>query len=422
MSAQNGSDYELLTEHFGYSPISLLDDIINTINVLADRALDSVERLLLSIPPQKLGFGLGFGVRKRRHGANKNNNNGGETPEETARREIENGTHQLQTLLNASIDKNFDLFELYTMRNILIVRPQDRPYMRLGHYDGLDLSSVFSRQQQQQDSDCPTLESVTALRRRLQASQRLHAALEVERLHNDELLRKLRALLGVKQTPGDAEAKQEDDEAAEGQADAKASPFAFLHDKGNLTESDSHKPITTTTEFALSQLAALRSLSTSLRTLLPEVGPGSASARAKDDAGADDDDDDDDDNTAPTNKSWRRERAEYVESSSRKYLERVGGLELDPLGEMRDGEWQGAGGRLAREEIEGLESVAIGMLGSHGVDDADDGRSSRRSRRSRRGPPSQTGEATTSTTTSTIRTRRSRASRAEPEPEPMHES
>ena len=35
---------------------SLLDDIINTVNVLADRAIDSVEQLLISIPPQKLGF------------------------------------------------------------------------------------------------------------------------------------------------------------------------------------------------------------------------------------------------------------------------------------------------------------------------------------------------------------------------------
>ncbi|KAL7806930.1 hypothetical protein V8C26DRAFT_415457, partial [Trichoderma gracile] len=54
--ASSNSDYELLTEHFSYPPVSLLDDIINTVNVLADRALDSVERLLLSIPPHKLGF------------------------------------------------------------------------------------------------------------------------------------------------------------------------------------------------------------------------------------------------------------------------------------------------------------------------------------------------------------------------------
>ncbi|PHH67771.1 hypothetical protein CDD83_6425 [Cordyceps sp. RAO-2017] len=48
MAASDEPDYELLTEHFGYPPAALLDDIINTVNVLADRALDSVERLLLS--------------------------------------------------------------------------------------------------------------------------------------------------------------------------------------------------------------------------------------------------------------------------------------------------------------------------------------------------------------------------------------
>jgi kinetochore protein Mis12/MTW1 len=56
--------------------------------------------------------------------------------------------------------------------------------------------------------------------------------------------------------------------------------------------------------------------------------------------------------------SWRRERAEYIESSSRKYLETVAGLELGPRGELRDGEWQGEGRGLNKGEVEGLEKVA----------------------------------------------------------------
>ncbi|KAM4062203.1 mis12 protein [Hirsutella rhossiliensis] len=364
MSASNSSDYELLTEHFSYPPVSLLDDIINTVNVLADRALDSVERLLLSIPPNKLGF------------PQKSRRNGDATPADdddaaaAAKREIENGTHQLETLLNASIDKNFDLFELYTMRNILTVRPQDRPYMRLAHYDGLDLPLASSHSPQHQ-VDRPTVESVTALRRRLQASQKLHVALEAERVRNDALLRKLKALLGLRdQAEGEGDVKKEDRGARD---ELQPSPFGFLGDKGNLTDGGSEQPITTTTEFALSQLQALRSLSVSLRTLLPDLGTADPAT------GQESDGDDDDEAVAaasnkqqrassdkPHSKSWRRERAEYIEASSRKYLERVGGLELGPRGDVRDGEWPGEGRRLTRDEVDGLERTAAVLGGGGG--------------------------------------------------------
>ncbi|EWY91761.1 hypothetical protein FOYG_08740 [Fusarium oxysporum NRRL 32931] len=324
MAAQQNSDYELLTEHFGYPPVSLLDDIINTVNVLADRALDSVERLLLSIPPQSLGF------------SNKHASKDGTPvlpPDEAAKLEIEHGTHQLETLLNASIDKNFDLFELYTMRNILTVRPDDQPYMRLAHYDGLDFSGS-------EGPDRPTTESVTALRRRLHASQRLHTALESERARNDALLGKLRSVLGV--VPGNVKAE-------EGQAQAPdSSAFGFLRDKTSLQAAGADKPIATTTEFTLSQLQALRALSTSLRTLLPDLGPTDADTSMED--------------ASSSSRTWRRERVEYVEGASRKYLETARGLELGDQGEVRDGEWQGEGRKITRSDVEGLEQVAA-MLG-----------------------------------------------------------
>ncbi|EGU84852.1 hypothetical protein FOQG_06025 [Fusarium oxysporum f. sp. raphani 54005] len=324
MAAQQNSDYELLTEHFGYPPVSLLDDIINTVNVLADRALDSVERLLLSIPPQSLGF------------SNKHASKDGTPvlpPDEAAKLEIEHGTHQLETLLNASIDKNFDLFELYTMRNILTVRPDDQPYMRLAHYDGLDFSGS-------EGPDRPTTESVTALRRRLHASQRLHTALESERARNDALLGKLRSVLGV--VPGNVKAEEGQAQAPDGSA------FGFLRDKTSLQAAGADKPIATTTEFTLSQLQALRALSTSLRTLLPDLGPTDADTSMED--------------ASSSSRTWRRERVEYVEGASRKYLETARGLELGDQGEVRDGEWQGEGRKITRSDVEGLEQVAA-MLG-----------------------------------------------------------
>ncbi len=372
---------------------ALIDDIINTVNVLADRALDSVERLLLSIPPQKLGFSsssIGGGGKKSKDlrcgtaavFAAENDNNGQVqqqqqqqlSPEEAAKREIENGTHQLETLLNASIDKNFDLFELYTMRNILSVRPDDQPYMRLAHYDGLDFSGAGTttiqegqgeqgRQQGGVDPDRPTSESVTALRRRLQASQRLQAALEAERARNDVLLRRLRGVLGVRDDDDDDDApvKTEDAGAAQGEGDdqepaSSCAPLKFLSDKGTLEDGGTDQPVTTTAEFALSQLQALRALSTSLRTLLPDLGALDDDTAAA--ADADDNDNEDEQAAVKGSKTWRRQRAEYIEASSRKYLERAGGLELGPRGEVRDGDWQGQGRGLGREEVEGLERAA----------------------------------------------------------------
>ncbi|QGI82281.1 unnamed protein product [Fusarium fujikuroi] len=324
MASQQNSDYELLTEHFGYPPVSLLDDIINTVNVLADRALDSVERLLLSIPPQSLGFSSKHASKDGTPAL---------PPDEAAKLEIEHGTHQLETLLNASIDKNFDLFELYTMRNILTVRPDDQPFMRLAHYEGLDFSGS-------EVPDRPTTESVTALRRRLHASQRLHTALESERARNDALLGKLRSVLGV--VPGNVKAEEGQAQAPDGSA------FGFLRDKASLQAAGADKPITTTTEFTLSQLQALRALSTSLRTLLPDLGPTDADTSMED--------------ASSSSRTWRRERVEYVEGASRKYLETARGLELGDQGEVRDGEWQGEGRKITRSDVEGLEQVAA-MLG-----------------------------------------------------------
>lgn len=219
------------------------------------------------------------------------------------------------------------------MRNILTVRPDDQPYMRLAHYEGLDFSGS-------EGPDRPTTESVTALRRRLHASQRLHTALESERARNDALLGKLRSVLGV--VPGNVKAEEGQAQAPDGSA------FGFLRDKASLQAAGADKPIATTTEFTLSQLQALRALSTSLRTLLPDLGPTDADTSMED--------------TSSSSRTWRRERVEYVEGASRKYLETARGLELGDQGEVRDGEWQGEGRKITRSDVEGLEQVAA-MLG-----------------------------------------------------------
>ncbi|KAG5999808.1 hypothetical protein E4U43_001852 [Claviceps pusilla] len=356
MTTSNESDYDLLTEHFGYPPVSLLDDIINTVNVLADRALDSVERVLLSLPPSKLGFKA---PKSKDAPSNSNGPDGdGKTPlspEEAAKREIENGTHQLETLLNAAIDKNFDIFELYTMNNILTIDKKTRPYIKLSHYEGLDLSK---------HPDKPTMGSIAQLRRRLHASQKLHVALEAERSKNDVLLRKLKEALNIPTTAataateegdGDGDVKRESEACSADQEGKHAgNTLGFLRDKGTLEQGGTDKPITTTAEFTLSQLQSLRSLSLSLTALLPQL-------HALDENKPD----------GAKKSSWRRDRSEYIESASRKYLERSVGLELGPQGEVRDGEWQGGGPSATKSEVESLENVSL-LLGTKAAADHDD--------------------------------------------------
>ena len=43
--------------------------------------------------------------------------------------------HQLETLLENTIDKNFDKLEIWTLRNVLTVPDDVRGWVRLGHYE-----------------------------------------------------------------------------------------------------------------------------------------------------------------------------------------------------------------------------------------------------------------------------------------------
>ncbi|KAK3322466.1 Mis12 protein-domain-containing protein [Apodospora peruviana] len=345
------SDIELLTEHFGYPPVSLLDDIINSINILAERALNSVEQGLLNAPPASLGFRPPTHVSSN----DPNNPNGLPIAEEAHRHEIEAGTHQLETLLCASIDRNFDKFELYVMRYILCVAPDNRDWIRLSHYEGLD----FSPSSTIQNGNRPTVESVNRLRRHLQASQKLNCMLHAEKARNAAMLAEVRRLVGRGNASQPTQlVKNETTQPQQQEDEGQKPPLGFLHNRGALTDGGAESPITTTTAFTLSQLQALRALSTSLRNLMPDL------------KGSDEGGDADDDETGK--KSWRRQRLEYVETATRKHLENARGLELGKDGEVRDGDWQGegAGRNLARGEVEGLEKV-VSILGGSSSNDGD---------------------------------------------------
>ncbi|KAF6843773.1 mind kinetochore complex component [Colletotrichum musicola] len=335
MAQRNIIDVELLTEHLGYAPISLLDSVINNVNAVADKTLDRVEQGLSNAPPKALGFEKALKQKKKAKGSAADDDAAANV-EETAKLEIVDGVHKLETLLCAAIDKNFDKYELYVMQNILGIQAGQRNWMRLAHYDGLDFTAGAH-------VDAPTREGVDALRKKLQASQRLNVMLHSEQAKNAALLAKLKAVVGAK--PSGARTSIGAGEVKIESADDKA-PFQFLHNKGDLTDGDAKTPITTTTAFNLSQLQALRALSTSLRNIMPDL---------KDPSNPEE--------TSEKNKSWRRERMEYVEGETRKHLESVRGLELGKDGEVRDGEWQGEGRKFAKGEVESLEQVAAALGG-----------------------------------------------------------
>ncbi|SCU91047.1 LADA_0F07800g1_1 [Lachancea dasiensis] len=114
MSAPTMRTTLLLTEHLGYPPISLIDDIINAVNELMYKCTQAMEKYLL----------------ERHEIAGKDYTD-----------EIKVGIAKLETLWEHSIDRSFDKLELYVLRNVLHI-PQElieSGSFRLRHHDSLVL-------------------------------------------------------------------------------------------------------------------------------------------------------------------------------------------------------------------------------------------------------------------------------------------
>lgn len=304
----------------------MIDDIINSINTYAFKATDAIEKGLLAADPPTLGYHIPPPTSPENEAT-------AAAIQENIKIEIENGVHQLETLLETKIDRNFDKLEVIALRSILSVPPEVRDWVRLSHYEGLNFTL---------DTDAPSIESITLQRRKLRETQKLHALLLAETAKNEATLASLGGLLS-NQTP-----KVKPSEGIESTYPA----FAFLHNKGDLTGDVSH-PISTTTSFSLSQLQALKSLLQDLKPRLNELTNGNGK----------------DGMVGEEEKSWRKERLEFVEKETRRHLENVRGLELGEMGEVRDGEWQGEGRKLGKGEVEDLERV-VGLVG--GVDAMDE--------------------------------------------------
>ncbi|KAF9734687.1 hypothetical protein PMIN06_006193 [Paraphaeosphaeria minitans] len=333
MASAKQSENLLLTEHFTWPPISLIDDIINTVNDSLYSCNDSLETGMLSAPPAQLGF------------LPQDPEEGEERVAERARLEIEEGAQKLETLMVDAVDRNFDRLEIWTLRNVLCLPREEgfEGWVRLGHYEGLKIPTEENKL---------TPEALYALRRKLVETEKLHAALAAEKKRNDAQIARLRALLAPptqKPTPRASTASTADDKA---ETEGETAPFAFLtHHPAAQTlgvqalpalafsaKPETRTPLTTHTTFTTTQLPHLRQLLASLRphlasTALPSGKAGEAQERAK-------------------------ERRTYIESQSRRVLERRG---VD----TRDGVEGGVdGNRVRGEEVRALEGVLGGLNGS----------------------------------------------------------
>ncbi|KAI4648989.1 uncharacterized protein J4E78_008506 [Alternaria triticimaculans] len=366
MASAKQQENMLLTEHFTWPPISLIDDIINAINEVLYRCTDSFETGLSSADPSLLGFADLYASQNRTPAKDEDGND--VYPE--ARLEIEEGVLKLETLMENAVDKNFDKLEIWTLRNVFALgrgKGQDEglaEWVRLGHYENLEPPSKNSTL---------TPEALYTLRRKLIETQKLNAALLAEKTRNETQIARLRALLTPSTLP-----KRESltSTAGDNEQEGQAAPFAFLthapaakeigiqslphtHTNGeknsekNGDTKPTHTPLTTHTTFTTTQLPYLRQLLASLKPHLantalpsntsspPSYSTSSSSAQQQ----------------PPKDKEeLTRERKIYVESQSKRVLERRGVDTRDGV----EGVWEG-GSRVGSEEVRGLEGLVESM-------------------------------------------------------------
>ena len=187
-------------------------------------------------------------------------------------------------------------------------------WVQLDHYKNLDLSRA---------EDAPTPEQVQLQRRKLHETAKLNAMLKAEEARNFVVLEKLRSLTG-----GGAETENSD-----------ASPFSFLTSSPHTSANAASQPLNQNVQYALSQLPALRQNLAQLKESLQTI-PNARHVTENEDSVA-------------------AKRRLYIDSQSRRALERRG---IEP--ENPESVAAGVGGRIGRDEVEGMEAVVQALGGA----------------------------------------------------------
>lgn len=113
----------VLTELLEFSPVSLVDDIINTVNDVMYKCTEAMETYLQQ--------------RSRIAGCDYTE-------------EIKIGTAKLETMLENAVDKNLDRLELYVLRNVLNIPSGlvDEGRFVLSHYENVKLGLGLERSEE----------------------------------------------------------------------------------------------------------------------------------------------------------------------------------------------------------------------------------------------------------------------------------
>jgi len=110
---------------------------------------------------------------------------------EHADKAAEEGVHSITTLLEHVIDHTMDTFELYCLRSIFVITPEQSQFMTMAHHRGLDLRPAEPAPQEAQSDDSNTVSIVPGLEDQLQ--RRLACARATQhRLAQAEAASKLR--------------------------------------------------------------------------------------------------------------------------------------------------------------------------------------------------------------------------------------
>lgn len=149
----SSGDYRVMAifaEHMGIPPVTLVDEIVNAVNEIMQKALRGVGEYLRQQRANQL-MAL--------------NCDPGASDEEQAKyekegkvylfAEIESGLLLFDTLCHSHLDLNFDKFEVYTLRNILTIPKDlvDGGWIRLKHHEHLksmDTSRLASKDTEKQ--------------------------------------------------------------------------------------------------------------------------------------------------------------------------------------------------------------------------------------------------------------------------------
>lgn len=313
MAATNHTTTALLTEHFRYTPLTLLDDIINTVNELVFRAVNAIEEGFGGTTASQLGFKLETSVSK----SLPNEQARSDALSEIKQNEIDNGIVKLESLLNATVDKDFDKFEIYTLRNILAVGHDEEDlanWVRLDHYKGVDVADA---------EKVPSPEQVQEQRRRLNETAKLNTMLKAEEARNAAVLSQLSALIGAETNKGEGDS---------------ASPFAFLNANAKTAQS---QQLTQDTQYAINQIPALQRLLAQLKDAMRTIPTTTRNVKLDEE------------------ETMEGRRRRYLNHQSRRALERKG---IDV--ESEAGASLAAGRRMGRDELEGIEMVAQALGGA----------------------------------------------------------